>query len=278
MKRGLLIALVSLLPLTVSAQRTGELPAVFDGVGIEEQLGSTLPLDLQFADAEGNPVTLGRYFTGSRPVMLNLVYHECPMLCSLMLTEFTKTLIDLNESEGWVPGQQFDVVTISFSAVEVPEMAARAKARYLDQLGLEQAARGWHFLTGSQESIDAISEAMGYGFKWVEASQEYAHPAALMLASPEGVLTRYIHGLTFEARDVKLAVIEASEGRVGTAMDKIFLFCYRYDSQANSYVADAWAIMRAGGLLTMILLGGTLLVLWRRERRTLDPGSPAVST
>jgi protein SCO1/2 len=197
------------------------------------------------------------------------------MLCSLMLTEFTKTLKRLHEEEGWIPGQEFDVLTVSFSGTEMPDLAARAKDRFVDQLGLEEAAAGWHFLTGTDESIAELAESVGFSFRWMANTQEYAHPAALMFLSPDGVITRYIHGMAYETRDVKLAVVEASEGRVGTAMDRIFLYCYRYDPLANSYVLEAWALMRTGGLLTVFLLGLGLFFYWRRENRTLTPGLTA---
>ena len=272
MSRTLVIALLLAgLSVPASGQRTGQLPAVFDGVGIEEQLGGQLPLDLPFRDAEGREVLLGDYFDGEKPVLLTMVYHECPMLCSLMLTEFTKTVAELAATEGWVPGKEYEAVTVSFSAGEVPEMAARSKEKHLAQLGIPEAASGWHFLTGTDASIDALSESLGFGYKWVEDSREYAHPAALIFSSGTGVITRYIQGMMFPARDVRLATVEASEGKVGTTLDKIFLFCYRYDSEANSYVADAWKMMRAGGLLTLVLLGGTLMFYWRRERRSLTP-------
>ncbi len=269
MRTGLLIAFLGCLVGTTAGQPTGSLPSVFDGVGIEEQLGEEIPGDLLFLDKNGREVAIGSYFDGETPVLLNFVYHECPMLCSLMLTEFTKTLKDLHQQDGWTPGDQFDVVTVSFSATEIPEQAARAKDRHITQLGVEEAADGWHFLTGSDDSIQALASAVGFSFKWMDDTQEYAHPAALMFVSGSGVITRYIRGMAYDSRDVRLATVEASEGRVGSAADKIFLFCYRYDPDANSYVADAWNLMRGGGVLTLLLLGGTLLLYWRRERRTL---------
>lgn len=271
MIRGVIIALFFTTALAASAQPTGSLPAAFDGIGIDEQLGNEIPRDLAFRDSEGNEVAIGSYFDGETPVLLNFVYHECPMLCSLMLTEFTKTLIDLQEQEGWTPGDQFEVVTVSFSGTEIPDQAARAKEKHLAQLGVEEAGEGWHFLTGSDESIQALAAALGFSFRWIEDTQEYAHPAAVMFLSGSGVITRYIHGMAYDTRMVRLATVEASEGKVGSAADKIFLFCYRYDPEANSYVADAWNLMRGGGLLTLLLLGGTLILYWRRERRTLTP-------
>jgi protein SCO1 len=264
---------IALLALSVgaNAQTTGKLPAVFDGVGIDEKLGETLPLDLIFRDEAGQSVVLADYFDGSRPVLLNLVYHECPMLCSLTLTEFTGTLQELYTEDGWIPGDQFDVLTVSFSATEMPELAARAKARYLGQLGAEEAAAGWHYLTGTEESIRALADAVGFRFKWMSDTSEFAHPAALMFMSGSGKITRYLHGMAYKPADVRRAVVEASEGKVGTTVDRIFLYCYRYDSEANSYVLRAQNLMRGGGLLTVIVLVLGLATYWRRERRALSP-------
>jgi protein SCO1/2 len=269
-RTSLLISFIALFVVrTGLAQRTGELPPVFEGVGIDAHRGQEIPRDLVFKDEAGTDVLIGSYFDGSRPVLLNFVYHECPMLCSLMLAEFTKTLAELEQEEGWIPGREFEVVTVSFSATELPDLASRSKDKYIAQLGSDEAAAGWHFLTGSDESIQGLADAFGFGFKWVEQSQEFAHPAALMFLSGSAVITQYIQGMTFPAREVRLAIVEASEGRVGSTADKIFLFCYRYDSQANSYVADAWNMMRAAGLLTLVLLAGFLFAFWRRERRKL---------
>jgi protein SCO1/2 len=259
--------LVGVLPAT--AQRSGELPPVFDGVGLEEQLGRSLPMDLVFADAQGEAVRLGSYFDGEKPVLLMLVYHDCPMLCNLLLDGATRTLRDL----AWTPGQEFEVVTVSFSPREGPDLASRQKARYVEILGRPAAAQGWHFLTGSEASIAALAEAVGFQFQWVEERQEYAHPAALMFASGAGKLTRYLYGLEFSARDVRTALVEASEGTVGTTVDKILLYCFQYDPQENSYVPHAINIMKLGGLLTLLLLGLFLAVLWRRERHRPDPAT-----
>ena len=248
MRAGLVIASFMFVG-TAIGQATGQMPAVFDGVGIEEQLGNAIPRQLPFLDESGDEVLLGSFFDGEKPVLLNMVYHECPMLCSLLLTEFTKTVAQIHDEEGWLPGQEYHVITVSFSATEQPDVAKRAKKKYIEQLGLDQAAAGWHFLTGPASSIDGLAESLGYGYKWVEESAEYAHPAALMFLSGSGMITRYLHGMRFDARDTRLGILEASEGRVGTAMDKIIMFCFRYDSNANSYVADAWNLMRAGGLL-----------------------------
>lgn len=245
------------------AQTTGTLQPVFDDVGIDERLGEQLPMDAVFLDEAGNEVTIGRYFDGERPVILNLVYHNCPMLCSLLLSEFTKTLGRME----WTPGAEFDIITVSFGSGEQPDLAARAKEKYIAQLGNPDAAAGWHFLTGSDESILALADSVGFHFKWMEATKEYAHPAAIMFVSGEGRLTRYIHGMGYPEEDVRRALVEASEGRVGTTVDRILMYCYRYDSTANSYVLHARNLMKLGGLIILLMLVAGLFIFWRRERR-----------
>ena len=242
------------------------LPSVFDDVGIVEKLGESVPTDLVFFDEDGQEVALANYFDGERPVILNFVYHNCPMLCSILLESFTKSLRDLD----WTPGEEFDVLTISFSALETPELASTQKTRYVNTLGRPEAASGWHFLTGSEENIFALADASGFGFKWIESSQEFAHPAALIFMDGEATITRYIHGMNYPPLDLRKAIVEASEGRIGTSMDRILLYCYRYDASANSYVLHATSLMKIGGFLTLLLVGIGLLIFWRRERANLS--------
>ncbi len=250
---------------TARAQVTPEdrLPGAFEGVGIDEKLGDLIPLELVFLNEDGEEVTLDRYFDGEKPVLLNFVYHNCPMLCSILLESFTKTLGEME----WTPGEAFDILTVSFSSMETPELASTQKQRYLNELGRPEAASGWHFLTGSEENIQALAGATGFQFKWMESTREYAHPAALIFLSGKGKITRYIHGMYFPKADVRKAIVEASEGRVGTTIDRIFLYCYRYDAGANSYVLHATNLMRISGFLTALVLFTGLFIFWRRERR-----------
>jgi len=240
-----------------------DLPSVFDGVGITEKLGETIPMDLVFNDENGSSIRLGDYFGSERPVILNLVYHNCPMLCNIMLESFTKTVRDMD----FLPGTEFDILTVSFSAIETADLAMRQKQRYLEILDRDGAAEGWHFLTGSDENIQKLASSVGFRFRYVEETREFAHPAALIFLSDSGKITRYIHGMSFPKQDVRRAVVEASEGRVGSTVDQIFLFCYRYDVNANSYVLQATRLMRLGGFLTLLVVVTGLFLFWRRERR-----------
>lgn len=242
--------------------REGAMPDVFKGVGITEKLGFGIPTDLIFVDESGEDVALSTYFESERPIILNFVYHNCPMLCSILLESFTKSLRDME----WTPGSEFEVLTVSFSATETADLARKQKSRYLDILKKPDAADGWHFLTGSEENIIALAEATGFGFKWVEESKDYAHPAALIFLDAEGTITRYIYGMNYPPTDIRRAVVEASEGRVGTTIDRILMYCYRYDASANSYVLQATKLMRLGGGLTLAVVFIGLLIFWRRER------------
>jgi len=244
----------------------GDLPYDLKGVGLTEKLGDPLPLDAEFLDSEGNQIRLGDYFDGERPVLINYVYHSCPMLCSIALEELNRTLQELT----WLPGEEFEVLTISFAAEETPEIAAGARERHLRILGREGAENGWHFLTGNEESIRRVTEATGYGFKWVEENQDYAHPAAIVFASGKGTITRYIHGMVYPTSDVRKALVESSQGKIGSAIDQVLLYCYRYDPASNSYVIHATNLMRLAGGLTVLVLVVGLFLFWRRERRSQE--------
>lgn len=247
------------------AQESGKLPAVFDGVGMDEQLGDFVPKDLLFVNEDGEEVQLGTYLEREKPVLLNLVYHDCPMLCNIIVDGLTTAMRDLE----WTPGDEYEVLTVSFNAIETPELASRQKERYVRELGKPGAAAGWHFLTGDEAAIDQLTKAVGFNYRWVEAQQEYAHPAALIFLSGEGQITRYLYGLEFASRDVRRALVEASEGTVGTVLDQVILFCFQYDPDANSYVLHAQRAMKMGGLLMILVLGTALFILWRRERENL---------
>ncbi|MDQ7040037.1 MAG: SCO family protein [Rhodothermus sp.] len=252
-----------LLTLPAVAQRSGQQLAVFEGVGIEPKLGAYIPLDLTFYDEEGRPVALQTFFDGRRPVLLTLVYHDCPMLCNLVLDGLTKTLRQMS----WTPGEQFEVLAVSFDHRETPALVRRRKAHYLKMLGKPTAAAGWHFLTGDSTTIRALTDAVGFSFRWVPEKQQFAHPAALIFLSGDGKISRYLYGLEHDPGDVRKALVEASEGKVGTVLDQVLLYCFQYDPDENSYVANAFNIMRLGGAVTMVVLGITLFLFWRRERR-----------
>ncbi len=256
------------------AQRTGVMPDAFKGAGLDEKLGATIPGDVVFTNEKGVDVEIGSYFTGERPVLLNLVYHDCPMLCGLVVQGLTKAMAGMS----WLPGREFDVLTVSFNAAEGPELAAEAKMHALHMLGKPEAADGWHFLTGSDSSIERLTNAVGFRYEWVADQQEFVHPSVLMFVSGQGRLSRYIYGIEYDPRDVRKALVEASSGRVGSTIDQVILYCFQYDPDKNSYVPHAFNLMKLGGLLTMVSLGSMLFVFWRREaRRSREAASPEVA-
>jgi protein SCO1/2 len=263
---GLLCAFLAFGSVEAQAQRSGQQREQLKGVGIERQLGESVPTELTFRNASGETVTLERYFDGETPVILNLVYHDCPMLCGLMLDGFTSSL----QSLSWTPGDKFRVLTVSFNHREGPEMARRQKEAYVNRLDRAGAADGWHFLTGDEQTIRRLTDAVGFNFRWVEKKQEYAHPTTQIFLSGTGVVTRYIYGIEVPGGDVRKALVEASDGEVGNAIDQAAMYCFQFDPEKNTYTADAFNLMKIGSVFTVLLLGGLLFVFWRREHEELE--------
>lgn len=251
----------------LEAQETGALDPIYDGVGLDQKLGASIPEDVFFTNPYGEQVSLQAYFEDDRPVILNLVYHSCPMLCNVLMDGFTRALKEME----WTPGEQFDIVTISIAPNESRQLAHSKKVHYVEELGRPEAAAGWHFLTGDQASISRVADAVGFRYKWVDEIEQFAHPAIITILTPEGVISSYLQGLNFEPRDIRLALVEASGGSIGAPIDLITLYCLRYDPQSNSYVAHAENLMRLGGFLTVLALGAMLFVFWRRENRVHAP-------
>jgi protein SCO1 len=241
-----------------------EIPEELKGVGITEHLGdSVLGSDLSFRDETGAQVALSSYFNRGKPVVLVLAYYECPNLCTFVLNGLTDTLKGLE----WLPGKQFEVVTLSINPRETPELARAKKAAYLSNLGKADAAAGWHFLTGDQAQIRKLSDMVGFGYKWMEQDKQYAHSAAIYALTPDGRISRYLYGIEYKPKDLKLALLEASNGKIGTVIDRLLLFCYRFDPKTHKYSLYATQLMRVGGAGTVVVFGGYLAVFWRRQRR-----------
>lgn len=234
---------------------------IISRIDIEQHLGGSLPLDARLTDAAGEPIELGELFD-ERPVVLALVYYECPMLCTLVLNGLVKALRTLSSNVH----DEFDVVVISFDPSETSELAAAKKAAYLTAYGRPETAAGWHFLTGDEQSIERVTEAAGFRYAYDPDRGEYAHAAAVMVATPQGRLSRYLLGIEYSARDLRLALVEASEGRIGGLVDRLLLYCYRYDPARGKYSAVAMNMVRAGGVVTVAALATFMIVMRRRER------------
>lgn len=247
----------------VLAQRTEPAPKELDGVGITEHPDAAIPKDLPFVDSEGKQVTLGQFFDGRRPVVLTMNYSNCPMLCSLQLNGLFKALGAMD----WTFGQQFEMVTVSIDPLETPERAAQTKEKYLKAYGRPGAAAGWHWLVGREEDIRKLAEVVGFGYVYIPESKQYAHAAGLMLCTPDGHVSRYIYGIQFDPQTMRLSLIEAADGKIGSSLDHVLLYCFHYDAESGRYGPKAMALMRIGGGVTLVALGAVLGILWIREAR-----------
>jgi protein SCO1 len=263
--RGIAAACVAAAALTsggaAAAQRSEPLPKGLEGVGITEHLGAKIPLDLEFTAADGKPVRLSRYFDGKKPVILTLNYFRCPMLCTLLLDG----LADGLKGVPSLPGKQFEVVTVSFDPTDTPALAMLKKESTLSELGRPGAAAGWHFLTGAEASIKALTKAVGFSYRYDPERQQYAHPSGIFVLAPDGTIARILYGVSFPASALKLALAEASDGKVGSTGEQILLYCFHYDSNTGRYVVAASNIMRLGGVVTLLVLGVWLTTSWRRR-------------
>lgn len=248
---------------TASAQQADRTPKALEDVGVEEHLDVAIPGDLEFVDDAGKTVRLADYLDGERPVILTLNYYKCPMLCGLQLKGLLEGLQELK----WTAGEQFEIVTVSINPLETPSLARLKKQSYLKEYGRPPAAAGWHFLTGKEAAIRKLADTVGFTYTYDPERKEYAHAAALMVLTPEGHVARYLYGISYEASKLRLALLEASEGEIGSPWDRVILYCYHYDPSSRSYSPVAMNIMRVGGVATVAILGLTLGTFWFRESR-----------
>lgn len=268
---GLLLLAAYCTPLNVRAQYaqppvgpmpTGNSTEVLKKVDIEQRLGNQIPLDLKFRDESGREVRLAEYFAKGKPVALTLVYYECPMLCNQVLNG----AVGAFQALTFTAGKEFEVVTVSFDPREGPELAAKKKETYLKRYKREGAEAGWHFLTGDKASIDALAESVGFHYAWDEQSQQFAHASAVMVATPQGKLSHYFYGIDYAPKDLRLAFVEASEGKIGSPVDSLLLFCYHYDPASGRF-APVMGVLRAAGVLTVFGVVGLILFLRRKSKR-----------
>lgn len=244
------------------------LPSVLKDVDIDQsKLGSKIDLSLKFRDEEDREVTLGQYFKPGKPVILNLVYYGCPRLCTMVITGLVRGL-QVMPSDNLKIGEHYEVVTVSFDPTETATLARAKKAGYMASLGMPAAEKSWHFLTGNQASISALTEAVGFRYKWDEAIKQYAHASGIMLVTPEGMLSKYFYGTVYTPKDLRLGLTEASAGKAGGLAEKILLFCYHYDPSRGTYRARmALLAVRIAAYATLAGLGAFIFTMLRRERR-----------
>ena len=236
-------------------------PPLLQNVGIEQHLDAQVPPDLIFRDDAGKTVKLGDYF-GRKPLILNLVYYNCTMLCGEALAGLASAM----RLVKFDVGNEFDVVTVSFDPRETPEMAAAKKIDYVKRYDRANAASGWHFLTGQPDSINALTKVVGFQYQYDPKSNQYAHATAIMVLTPQGRISRYFYGVDFPPKDLRMGLVEASQGKIGNAVDAVLLYCYHYNPETGKYGAMVGNILRIAAAATILLLGGLIFILWRLDR------------
>ena len=244
------------------------LPRALSDVGIDQKLNAQLPLDLVFRNENGEEVKLGSYF-GKKPVVLSLVYYQCPMLCNQVLNG----MVTAFKVMAFKPGDEFDVVTVSFDPRETPALATAKKKTYIDYLPEAKragAASGWHFLTGDEENIKRITDAVGFRYHWDKATEQFAHASGVFVTTPQGKLSRYFYGIEYAPRDLRLGLIEAADNKIGSPVDQLLLYCFHYDPATGKYGAAVMNLMRVAGVVTVIGIVGLLLMLRRRGVKRID--------
>jgi protein SCO1/2 len=246
-------------------------PDEIKDITIEQKLGGQVPLDAVFEDETGAKVTLGDYFrSAKKPVVLQLGYFECPMLCGIisngMLNVFEKTTLKI--------GADYDVISLSFDPTETSQLAALKKKSYMKEYDRPEEAPGWHFLVGDSENIRRLTEAVGFDYRWIDSAQQYSHPAALIILTPDGKISRYLFGVEFDPKAFRLSLVEASDGTIGTVVDDFLLTCFQFDGTTGRYALAAVGFMRVGGAITVVAVAMGLFFMFRRETRRALPAPP----
>jgi len=235
-------------------------PPGLANVGIEQHLNEQIPPDLTFRDESGKTVRLGDYF-GKRPMILNLVYYNCPMLCGEVLSGLTSALRVLRFNLG----REFEVITVSFDPRETPQIAAEKKKQYLERYGRKGAEQGWHFLTGQQDAIAALTKSAGFQYEYDAKTDQFAHTTAIMVLTPRGKIAQYYYGVEYAPKDLRLGLIEASQNKIGNLVDQVLLYCYHYDPATGKYGAAIMRVVRLAGLATILFLGTFIVIMFRRD-------------
>jgi protein SCO1 len=247
------------------AAQTGP-PAITKGVGLDQKLNAPVPLDVLLRNETGQAVPLRTYF-GEKPVVLALVYYRCPNLCSLTLTEMVHGL----RRVAFEPGRDYNVVVTSIDPSETPQLAAEAKKAYAKEFGRASFDSGWHFLTGTQDSISRLASAVGFRYRWDDPTRQFVHAGGIMVATPDGKLSRYFYGVRYAPADLRMALVEASQEKIGSPVDAILLYCFHYDVTQGKYTLAIFNILKMGAGLTVLALGGLIFVLLRREKKQTPP-------
>jgi protein SCO1/2 len=260
-------ALLSLFLFTLAVGVAGQdnaaiTPPQLRGVGIDQRLNNQVPLDLKFRDETGQTVTLGSYF-GKKPVILSLVYYTCPMLCTMAENGLLNALRDVKFNIG----EQYEVVTVSIDPTETPEMALGKKAVYVGLYGRPGSKQGWHFLVGDEPSIRALAQAVGFHYNYIPETKQFAHATGIIVLTPQGKVSRYFYGILYPSRDIRLALVEASNEKIGNPVDAVLLYCCQYDPTTGKYSIIVSRVLRIAGVITLLCMGTLVIALSRGGRR-----------
>jgi protein SCO1 len=249
---------------TAPGKLSTEVPEPLKGIGITEHLGEKVDLSMKFTDESGKEVILGKFFTDHKPVLLSLVYYGCPNLCSFYLNG----VMDVMKQVTWKAGDEFKMVVVSIDPSETPELAKTKKANYIKEYG---QLGEWHFLVGTEANVKALAKQVGFGYRWDNESKQWAHSAAAMVLTPGGEISRYLYGIMFDPQTLRLSLVEASKNKIGSLMDKVLLFCFRFDPHAKKYSFYAYNLMRASAGMTVLLLALFMVPYWRRQKALGEP-------
>ncbi|MFA5668074.1 MAG: SCO family protein [Balneolaceae bacterium] len=258
----ILILAVLIIPNQSFAQLNTATPDMMESMGIDEKLGDYIPLEAKFATVNGDSTTLGELLQKGKPVILNPLYYECPLLCGLVIDGMINVVEDL----AWQPGNEYIIISFSIDPTEDYTVASKHSKEYLSKLKTTNADKGWHFLTGNKSQIDSVVESIGFKYTKIRGTEEFAHSAAIVMLSPEGKITRYLYGIKYNEFDVRNALYESADGKVGKTLERLLMYCYTFDPNSNTYTPLAFNFMKLGGLATLIFLGIFLALLWVRDK------------
>jgi protein SCO1/2 len=239
-----------------------ELPKELQDVGVDEHLGAQLDLETLFTDEQGQTVPLRSFFKSDKPVLMAMVYYTCPSLCNYHLNGLTEAMKTLK----WTTGADYELVAVSMNSAETPDLAAKKKHNYLELYGRPQGNPGWHFLVGAEANVKKLAGQLGFKYRWMEDKKQFAHASVAYVVTPDGKISRYLHGIQIEPNTLKLSLLEASNGKIGSVLEQAIMFCFQFDPVKNKYTLYAWNIMRIGALLTILLLAIFLIPVWWRDR------------
>ncbi|MFH1699379.1 MAG: SCO family protein [Candidatus Zixiibacteriota bacterium] len=259
----LVLAVVNWIGVSSLAQVINQNDPALEGIDIEEHLGDIIPLDVVLTNDAGKQVILEKYFNDDKLVILILGYYTCPMLCNLVFNGVTEGIRNL----AWTPGKEYRLLTVSIDPLETVQLAADKKQNYIKSLGRAEVSAGWTYFVAAAEESKRLADAIGFKYYWDEANNQYAHAAVITILTPEGKISRYLYGIEFKERDLRLALLEASEGKIGNTIDRVLLYCFHYDPDAGGYVVLAGNVMKLGGTITVVLLVLFLGFWWLRESR-----------